>query len=267
MKKRIILTFLLCAILVACDRGSSSSSGATPALASAPTAEINYRADLVPLIVGSYTGECSKPPSIEPVVATVLVKADGAVNSTGISGNLLGKDVGLNFSKQFESNAVQSFSFGGTTIGSGTFGLFLKGQTGDSGSGDVQTYSDSSSVVCTHSADTAKLGTKSIFSPIEKYLTAPARDMNCIVNGNKVETVRYQVLNGGANLGGEIYPFTTGLKSEAVLVGPLAAVGELNYLVEMLDGRSLMLVLDKFGALLMVSTKSGTGATYSCTPL
>jgi hypothetical protein len=267
MKKKIILTLLLCAILAACNRGNSSSNGATPASAPAPTAEINYRADLIPLIVGSYSGECSKPPSIEPLVATVLVKADGTVTSTGVSGNLLGKDVGLNFSKQFASNAIPSFSFGGTTIESDTFGLFLKGQNGDSVSGDVQTYSGSSSVVCTHSADTAKLGTKSIFSPIEKYLTAPARDLNCVVNGNKVETVRYQVLNGGAILGGETYSFTTGLKSEAVLVGPLAAVGDLNYLVEMLDGRSLMLVLDKFGSLLMVSTKSGTGAAYSCTPL
>ena len=273
MKKRIVSTTLLCAILAACG-GSSGSGGATSALAPvatqapppAPAVEINYRADLVPLLAGSYSGDCSQPPAVAPVTATVLVTAEGAVTSTGVSGNLLGTDVGMNFSKQFDSSAGPAFSFG-ATIGVDTFGLFIQNQNGDPLRGEIKTYSGASVVACKNAAATAKLTAKSLFSPIEKYFSAPARDLNCIVAGSNVQTLRYQVQNGELKLGGETFSLTAGLKSESVLVGPLAAIGALNYLIETPDGRSLMLVLDRFGALSQVSAKSGTGATYSCTPL
>lgn len=275
MKKRLSSTTLLCILLTACG-GSGSSGSAAPAPAPtpappvaatpAPAVAINYRADLVPLLVGSYSGDCSQPPALAPVAATISVGTDGTVNSMSGSGNLLGNDVGLNFSRQSDSNGVQGFAFSGT-IGFDTFGLILKGQSGAQAQGDVTTYSGSSSVVCKNSTDAGKLAAKSPFSPIEKYLTAPARDLSCIVGGSNVQTLRYQVLNGGATLGGETYPLTTGLKSQGVLVGPIAAIGELNYLVETLDNRSLLVVLDKFGALLQVSAKSGAGASYSCTPV
>ncbi len=175
----------------------------------------------------------------------------------------MGSDVSLNFSRQFNSGGIQSFVFAGT-IGYDTFGLILQRHVGDP-MGDAQTYSGASFVTCKNSADLTKLATKSLFSPIEKYFAAPTRDINCIVNGRTVQAVRYQVLNGGAKLGGETYSFATGMKSEAVLADP--TLGELNYMVDMLDGRSVNMILDKFGTLLSVNFKSGIGAAYSCTPL
>ena len=279
MQKRLSSTTLVCVLLAACG-GSSSSGSAAPAPAStatpapttaaaatpAPAVAINYRADLVPLLVGSYSGDCSQPPALAPVATTISVGTDGTVNAISGSGNLLASDVGLNFSKQSDTSGVQGFVFS-ATLGFDTFGLIFKGQAGAQAQGDVTSYSGTSSVVCKNSTDAGKLATKSPFSPIEKYLTAPARDLSCIVGVSNVQTLRYQVLNGAATLGGESYPLTSGLKTQGVLIGPVAAIGELNYLVETLDGRSLMVVLDKFGALVQVSAKSGAGATYSCNPV
>lgn len=264
MRVAIVLTSSLALLLSGCGSGTSTGTAAV----SVVKPKINYRPDLVPLIVGSYSGECKTSENV-PVTATVTVTAQGmGKTTTGVSVSLVeSSDTHhLLFSRDFRSDGrSKAASFVSYRVNDNS-NLSLVTDSEIASEGNIAGASiDSKGILCRYSPETIALKTKSLVAPVAKFLNSSKKSIFCSTVDKKSEIFQYQVLNGEAKLNDEIFSFTNDLKKETVGVG-LTLGSDLVYAIETRDGRSLNIGIDNKGDLFRVNFVSKTGAQYFCLP-
>lgn len=254
MRIAVVLTCTWGALLCAC-----SESAATSATRSASKAEINYKARLLPLIVGVYSGECKKLPDSVRADGVVNVGADGRISTAGVQENLLDRDTSFVFSRKLDGNGPVSAKFGGGGHDKQwAFGL-------ESGVGEVAgAVTGNTGVECEKSGATPALKGKGLRAPIAQFLVTAPVALGCAKPDNSFQVLNYEVRGADARLGDQAYTFDQGLKTENVTVAN--DDGALTYAMATLDGRSLTIQLDNKGTLTNVNAVVAGGVSYFCTP-
>ncbi|MDP2369511.1 hypothetical protein [Rhodoferax sp.] len=274
MKTKIVLASVVSALLAGCGGGGGgeSSSVEPPAgTGSEPPVSkvaVSYKAAVLPLFVGSYTGaDCIKLTGgamAERGPAVVKVGADGMVETIGVSASVLQPTVSMAFSRTLDASGPRDVSYLISEPRNPNGLTLMLAETAQDARTGVYVVNNSLSVNC-EAPEAAILKTRSLYGALAKFIDSPRRTVSCTKGiGAAVSLVNasYQVAGGEMKLDDQTRSLTSGLQGEMAVV---PADGGLAYWSQSLDGTALNLTLDPYGnPQNMVGSFGKSGLTYSC---
>jgi hypothetical protein len=280
--KKVTLAVLSLALLSACgQRAAAPDTAGTPAVAGQEAAQqaagdaadeakqaradaalaeasakrmAQYKRALLPLVVGSYAGECSSQAEGAKSRAAISVAADGTVSAPGMKArSIMEADAIFTVSKEAPSKAMRFVAGGDTDPWHVSMQKTPEPTTMfASGAAGIQCANQSGAVP---GAD--------IYPLAARFFVAAARSMKCTDGTSIPKTFKIVPAATSVTIGETTYALVRADGTETLTVGTDEKA--LTYQMGVVDGESITIQLDQAGALSVFSALGGPSKKmFSC---
>lgn len=225
----------------------------------------SYRANLVPLLAGSYAGNCliargSDAAHLEAAGARVKEKVEvspaGLVTGTGMQRDLMHGSDTLVFRRTFEAGkAVSAIAVGGASEPAWTFTL-------QAGQGDkAQLTGDTGAIECSELASAVSLREKALWPVVAGFFHAGEGSLSCSQGGAARSRLAIKAGPAGIDVGGQRFAFDQGLSAETA---GFEQGKHLTYAADYDNGAKLVMALERDGKLAQLIAVGQGGQVFDC---